>query len=241
MIPHIIHQFWDRPTPPDDVAACIASWRELHPNWTHILWNDESAQTFIHSQFGLRAARCFAAAAISSTRSDLLRVAALNVIGGVYADADTRCLRPVGRLLKGGTECLFETKNTERVFLRMALIISEPRHPLMQRFWEAILDGIENRSSDPVDEISGPAELNRVWSAAPRSERQRVTILDPRVAKRYFMNERQLAYRAGSHWMQEQHRVAIIDFDRAGRVDKLERIAKTRRAEAARESPSERR
>ena len=85
MIPKLIHQFWDQPVPPDDVAACIQTWRDHHPGWSHILWNDESAVSFIHSQFGLEAARCFIASTIPSMRSDILRTSALLAFGGAYA------------------------------------------------------------------------------------------------------------------------------------------------------------
>ncbi len=94
IVPKIIHQFWDSADPPPDVAARMRSWPAMHPRWAYIQWNDESAESLIATHHGADAARLFRACVPATMRADLLRVAALSLFGGVYADADSLCLQP---------------------------------------------------------------------------------------------------------------------------------------------------
>ena len=55
MLPTIIHQYWDRPRPPDDVADRMATWPHRNVGWEHRLWDDASGTAFLEERFGSEA------------------------------------------------------------------------------------------------------------------------------------------------------------------------------------------
>lgn len=82
-IPRILHQFWvgGRPRPAKIMDRC----RDLHPNWTYMLWNDSNLPQ-------LRNKGVYACEPLNG-KSDILRYEILAAFGGFYVDADVYCAR----------------------------------------------------------------------------------------------------------------------------------------------------
>jgi mannosyltransferase OCH1-like enzyme len=96
MIPHFLHQYWDTGDPPASVRPLLATWSELNRGWNYRLWNDESIIDFIEAQhFGASVRGAYEACRFPAMRADLARYILLWKLGGVYADADLTCLRPL--------------------------------------------------------------------------------------------------------------------------------------------------
>jgi hypothetical protein len=85
-IPRIIHQIWIGPLPPP--VEWLRSWTERHSGWEYRLWTEHT------TPFPLRNQAQFDAAPQYCGKADILRYEVLLRYGGVYADADMRCLRP---------------------------------------------------------------------------------------------------------------------------------------------------
>lgn len=95
MIPKIIHYCWfgGNPLPPLTVK-CIASWKQYLPEYEIIEWNEQNfpIDDFIFAQQALEN-RKFAFI------SDVCRLYALDLMGGIYMDTDVEVLKPLDDFL----------------------------------------------------------------------------------------------------------------------------------------------
>lgn len=91
-LPKVLHHVWlGGGTPPDEHLAHMESWRRLNPRWQLRLWTDQDAPI---PPFARRARHV-------AERADLVRYEILRRHGGVYADTDVECLRPIDALVEG--------------------------------------------------------------------------------------------------------------------------------------------
>lgn len=219
MIPRVIHQFWHAPDLPPGIADYVARWRKHHPGWQHILWNDGSATDYIRSQFGSEAVRCFLACTIPAMRSDVLRLAALLIQGGVYADADGRSFLPMLPLLPVEPQTMTLLKGTKEGQLLNGFIAAAPADPFIQRLWERALFNIRQPDTDSVSFASGPGLFRTVWRDLTPEEQSRVRIvswLEMRPYVKFKLHTNELP--AEEHWSVRSLEGPIVDF---GRVDTL--------------------
>lgn len=92
-IPRIIHQTWKTAEVPSDCRESIASWKRLNTDHEYRFYTDADAKLHIatkHPQLMYAFERMKAI-----ERADLFRYVILHDVGGVYADIDTVCSRPV--------------------------------------------------------------------------------------------------------------------------------------------------
>jgi mannosyltransferase OCH1-like enzyme len=96
-IPHIIHQTWKAEDVPLEYREFQRSWLHHHPNWDYKFWTDEDNLTFVrdHYPWFLSTYESFP---YNIQRVDVARILYLHVYGGIYADLDVECLRPVDAL-----------------------------------------------------------------------------------------------------------------------------------------------
>lgn len=92
-IPKVMHQFWVGTLRPPTFA--VESCRDLHPQWTHYLWNDELIRTKFPFGQLLNQAEYSRPHQELNLLSDIARYEFLMQFGGVYVDADTQCLQPL--------------------------------------------------------------------------------------------------------------------------------------------------
>lgn len=88
MIPRIIHQVWIGPRPRPE--RLMATWRKMNPSFTYELWDDARC-----AAAGFRNQREIDAQPELAGKADLIRYEVLARHGGVYVDADSRCVRPL--------------------------------------------------------------------------------------------------------------------------------------------------
>ena len=97
MIPTTIHQTWKTADVPARFAASAASWRALHPAWEYRLWTDESLEAFVHETYP-EMWDLYRRYPEQIYRVDAARYMLLHHFGGIYADLDIECVRPVDAL-----------------------------------------------------------------------------------------------------------------------------------------------
>jgi len=86
IFPKIIHQIWigDCPTPYNWIKTWSEKYIESHPNWTHMLWDDEQLNYFdMINQDIYHLEKSF------NGKSDIARYEILYRYGGIYIDADS--------------------------------------------------------------------------------------------------------------------------------------------------------
>ena len=124
-IPRLLHRVWLGDAPmSDDHRRFGRTWADHHPGWEMRTWTDADLP-----ELGIDAADA-ARARTASELSDLVRFAILARVGGVYADTDVECLRPLDPLLEG-VDAFAALELPGRV--GTAVLGSVPEHPLFVR------------------------------------------------------------------------------------------------------------
>ncbi|MBV9852076.1 MAG: hypothetical protein JO250_20615 [Armatimonadetes bacterium] len=126
-IPKIIHHIWVGPAPlPAPARHYIGTWRHHHPGWRMRLWTDDNPPP-------LRNRALYDGFTNPGARSDILRYELLARFGGVYADTDVECLRPLDPLARTATAFLGDIapQHTETgpQRLEIAVLAAAPGHP----------------------------------------------------------------------------------------------------------------
>ena len=139
LVPRIIHQIMltdGRPPTLEEYESAIKSCRNLHPNWTHHIWSDEDAKTFIGQHYPAIFPH-YEGYKQSIQRANILRYALLDHYGGVYLDLDVTCLHPLDDL----RHLPFLTPGAYPAGVNNAFILSRPHHSFLQY----LLDRVPSR------------------------------------------------------------------------------------------------
>jgi glycosyltransferase involved in cell wall biosynthesis len=181
-IPRILHQLAKTEEIPPHLQGFQDSWRRLNPDYAYHLWTDQSLEAWVSEQ-APEFLPLFLAYPRSICRADLGRYLLLNRIGGVYADLDCQCLRPIAPLLAGRpfaiatepaahhNQAAVQERGLNQIVCP-SFIASEAGHP----FWLEVFD--ELRRIDPsqvltstdVLDATGPFLLSRVFTSNPQHE-----------------------------------------------------------------------
>lgn len=97
---YLIH-YWHEKDPPDRVVATLASFREHNRGIEQLVFDEASAEEFVYANHGGREAAAFRACAHPAMQADYFRCCAVHALGGIYADANFRCLRSLEHLIEG--------------------------------------------------------------------------------------------------------------------------------------------
>lgn len=128
MIPRILHQTWKTRTIPDEWREARRSWLDAHPRWTHRFWTDDDLERLVRG----RAPDLYPSwreYPDQIQRVDAARYVILREEGGVYADLDMVCLRPLDPLLRHE----LVLPRTRPLGLSNQLMAARPGHPLLDR------------------------------------------------------------------------------------------------------------
>ena len=129
MIPKIIHYCWfGRGEKPELAKKCIASWRELCPDFEIREWNEDNCDYFaVPFMAEAYAAGKYAFAA------DVMRLLVLEQYGGVYFDTDVEVVRDISPLMNDEGFIGFEND----MYVNSGQVIaSVPHHPVVQAMIE---------------------------------------------------------------------------------------------------------
>lgn len=173
-IPALIHQAWVDTDVPTRWRKWKDSWRRHHPGWEYRLWTDADSRSFLEERYPWFIP-VYDGYPDPVMRADAIRYFLLDHFGGVYADLDVECLRPVGELLAGrelvvGCEPSLHTRlplSRRRGLSRIvgnAFIASRPGH----QFWGHVHRELvrTHRLPNALD-ASGPFFLTHAVENAP--------------------------------------------------------------------------
>jgi mannosyltransferase OCH1-like enzyme len=164
-IPKIRHLIWlGSPLAPRHVEW-LKSWQRHMPDWQIRIWDDAAVA-------GLPVVRTdmWKTATSLAQRADLLRYWLVCEFGGVYADTDVQCLRPLDPLLSSKPiTCFVGEEKPKRIC--NAVLGAIPRHPFLLQLNERIKDNwfkhtdILNRSANfflmrTLRDFRGPASVH---------------------------------------------------------------------------------
>jgi mannosyltransferase OCH1-like enzyme len=133
VIPRILHQTWKTEHVPARWQDARRSWLAAHPGWEHRFWTDEDLDRLVRTRapgfYPLWRAYPW-----DIQRVDSARYLMLHELGGVYADLDLICTKPLDDLLRHD----LVLARTRPLGLTNALMLSRPRHPLMRSALEQL-------------------------------------------------------------------------------------------------------
>jgi mannosyltransferase OCH1-like enzyme len=171
-VPSVLFQTWKSRTV---VPANYRYWRNTfiqhNPGWTFVLWDDADNRAFIERRFRWFLP-CYDAYPKEIYRADAVRFFFLFVYGGVYADMDAECLRPLrdslGRgdviLCRMGADAAFPHSVPNAVMAsrpRQAFWLLAIRH-MMQALETALAAGEPFPSPEA---LTGPVLLKKTYDA----------------------------------------------------------------------------
>ncbi len=146
-VPKIIHQIWsgiDEPLP-DFFRQLGETWKEHHPSWEYICWDNKMMIEFIHRYYP-KYWNIYNSYQYNVQRWDAIRYLILYKMGGMYVDYDAECLMPHDELL-AGKECCFSIEPEEhgwvfgkQLYFNNALMACVPEHPFMKKILEKAFD-----------------------------------------------------------------------------------------------------
>jgi hypothetical protein len=137
----IIHQIWFNFKDPNVVSSIpekyvnmCQSWKEMNPKWVYVIWNEKIANVLIDTYYP-QYKDLYNSFPKPIFRVDFIRFCFLHRYGGVYADTDAKCIKPLDNLLKKYTQeiglsndpinyacnCFMYSKNTNHSFWIMLM------------------------------------------------------------------------------------------------------------------------
>lgn len=165
-------QYWDQPSPPDDLLARMECWRKQNPHWHYQRYNRDSAATFIGDSFGPELQQAFLDIRMPAMQADVFRIAVLLANAGVWIDAATHCLKPLDSWLdRRQPLVLLRRHHQEHPHVWNGFIhAADPGHPLLAAAWEKMSALLLTRSGEKVYRDFGPGVIRDLLAAgAPLS------------------------------------------------------------------------
>ena len=159
IIPKRIHQIWIGGPLPEVFREYISSWKEMHPDWEYTLWDNERVKEL----FPLYNQKYYDASEGMGVKSDLLKWEILYRFGGVYADVDFECLRPLDQL-----NYIYDFYTALQPFdaffvqLGAALFAAHPGHPILKHCIETVKDDWHHQGAPKK---TGPVHFSKSFIA----------------------------------------------------------------------------
>lgn len=173
-IPKIIHQTWKTTDIPNTMKNYYKSWKQFNPEFEHKLWTDTDIRELIRVHYPLFLPY-FDSYPHQIMRVDAFRFFVLHKFGGIYADLDMECYKPLTDLIKKDSLLLFfEWENS----VSNAIMMSTPKHSFWEYcFKELIADHKSKGSLYDTWKITGPKFLTKTVKKYETNFNTKINIL----------------------------------------------------------------
>jgi mannosyltransferase OCH1-like enzyme/Flp pilus assembly protein TadD len=158
-IPNIIMQFWNDPAPPKEIGDMTSSWCGQNPQHQYLLFDDTRALAWLEEHYPPPVLLAYRRSREFAQKSDIFRLAWLARTGGIYADADDRCLRPVAGMLPPGMKLVLSQEILGTVGNNFIAVT--PQHPVIIEALRLAVEAVNRGDNDGVWYATGPAALTR--------------------------------------------------------------------------------
>jgi mannosyltransferase OCH1-like enzyme len=161
-IPKMITQFWDSEKPPEDIAKIMESWPAQNQNYTIQRFNDAGAQAWLARHCSDTVLLAYRRASEPAKKADIFRLAFLTIEGGVYADADDRCIKPLETIIPESAELVLWHESFGTIGNNF--IAAAPDHPVIRRALDLVVTSVNRGDSDILWLSTGPGPMTRALS-----------------------------------------------------------------------------
>ena len=169
-ITKMIFQFWDSTDIPEDIARYRATWRAQNQDYAVHSFDNASALAFLQKAFPPAVAQAYQHAIEPAQKADIFRLAILFAYGGVYADADDRCQRPLQTLLPASASLVLYQEDLGTIGNNF--IATSPRHPLILKALQLSIQAINRGDADITWLSTGPGMITRAFAQSYASGEQ---------------------------------------------------------------------
>lgn len=169
MIPKIIWQTYKDSFDvlPQYMKDATQTWKDQNPEYEWKYMDDKQAEEFILTEFGEEWHNIFINAPVGVMRGDIWRYMIIYKYGGVYADLDTECWKPISSWMLEDKDMIVCPETSEH-FCQWTFAAT-PNHPVIK----SVLDKIKLEFINPdysaqhfVHNLTGPA----VWTKGINSK-----------------------------------------------------------------------
>jgi mannosyltransferase OCH1-like enzyme len=164
MIPLDIWQTYRTRDIPRDAEKCRQTWVHQKKSKYHFM-DDHDIEQFMRSHFDDPPYLTFVNFPLGVMRADMWRYCVLYVHGGIYADIDSKLLKPVTDWNINPSDQIIISLENDLHFCQWT-IASVPRHPILKRVIEMIVqeaqNGIDTSDEHFVHKHTGPG----IWTRA---------------------------------------------------------------------------
>lgn len=155
MIPHIIHLCWfGKGKYPELAQMCIDSWKRFLPNYTIMIWNEDSfdVQSVQYTKEAYEQKKW-------AFVSDYVRLYALEQYGGVYMDTDLEVIKDFSGLLEDHS---FVSSTLEGGLITAGFIAAVAHHPYIVELKSKYENGFFVREDGTIEFSMNPLLFTRV-------------------------------------------------------------------------------
>jgi hypothetical protein len=138
MIPKFLWQTYKTKLPANQSARSIKSWFDVNPGIEWFYMDDDKCDRFIKENFSQEFYDMYVSLPIGVMKADVWRIAIIYVYGGIYADLDTICLRPIEDWIKDEYELVVGVE-THCGRIANFLFAAAPKHPAIYTALETVM------------------------------------------------------------------------------------------------------
>lgn len=167
-IPYQLFQYWDSEDVPEDVAACMRSWRNTDGAPAQIIFDSGAAERFLELDYDRRFVEAYGRCHHAAMKSDFIRLAFLYRRGGIYIDFDEVCVRPLWGEYQGWkhSSIVLVVARSTPATLQNGFIGAKPGCEIIKSALDEAITTLlsENRPQQPdVWHATGPGLVTRAF------------------------------------------------------------------------------
>lgn len=152
------------------MQAAIGTWKEHNPDFQHRYVTGSERREFLESNFDKEFCDFYERSDSNVVRADIWRIAVMLKFGGIYADVDTYCMRPIDKFMRLDS-CSFVCEKIQPASLGIdtsnsvfATVANGPEITrIYEQFRQDARESISERGRVDIP-VSGPALFNKVLS-----------------------------------------------------------------------------
>ncbi|MEB3231014.1 MAG: glycosyltransferase [Leptolyngbyaceae bacterium] len=185
-IPRLIHQTFETCSVPARMQEAAMTWSNLNPEYEYRFSDKDDRVQFIQTHFEAEVLAAYHALNNGAFKADLWRYCKLYVEGGVYADVDTLCSRPLSKLIRPD-DAFIVPSGVGPYYVFNAFICSVPHHPFLHKAIYRAVELILAQEHKNMTWVTGPIGLGvSINLELGREEEHPIEVGDHQVGDSHF-------------------------------------------------------
>jgi mannosyltransferase OCH1-like enzyme len=136
----------------------------MNPGHGHLVFDTRSALAFVQEHHRPPVVEAFRRARHPAQRADLFRLAYLSIKGGVYVDADDKCLEPLDSFIPPGADLVLYQENYGTIANNFIAV--QPGHPVILAALDQAVTALNRGDHDTIWLCTGPGLMTRAMAQA---------------------------------------------------------------------------